>query len=503
MRHRMSHAGAARARAGRSVASGVVAAVIDAEGVVKRFGATTALDGATLQHRARRHRAGRRQRRRQDDAARDSCSASPGPTRARSRSSASTPSTPGPTCGPWSATPPSTTTCPATCAPSTSSPTSPRSTACPTATPSARASDALWQVGLGEERFRALGTMSTGQRQRVKLAAALAHDPHLLLLDEPTDGLDPVQRDDMLALIRRIGTEYGIDVVLSSHLLDEVERVCDGAVILGEGRVLAPGPARLRCGPRVGGWEVEVEAQHGGRSRPRSGRRRRPCGPRASACASRASTTADAIRDAVAAARARPRAAAAPPPLAGGRVPRGRRVRQPERRQPMSDARIFDRGYRPYDGPRLGPRRRGAEPREGHRAAGHGHKRPARAKVLPVAARSSPTCPPSCSSAWPPSSTTRRTRRNVIPTYGEYYGFIISALIVFAAFVAPEALCPDRRTGMLGLYLASPLTRDRYLAAKVAAVAGAAGGGHARAAAAHAGGVRAPGPRPRRSRRGC
>jgi ABC-2 type transport system ATP-binding protein len=121
-----------------------------------------------------------------------------------------------------------------------------------------RGSDALWHVGLGEERFRALGTMSTGQKQRVKLAAALAHDPHLLLLDEPTDGLDPVQRDDMLTLVRRIGTEYGIDVVLSSHLLDEVERVCDGAVILGEGRVLASGPLdSLRA--KVGGWQVEVE----------------------------------------------------------------------------------------------------------------------------------------------------------------------------------------------------------------------------------------------------
>jgi ABC-2 type transport system ATP-binding protein len=105
----------------------------------------------------------------------------------------------------------------------------------------ARASESLYHVGLGEERFRPLGTMSTGQRQRVKLAQAIVHDPRLVLLDEPTDGLDPVQRDDMLALIRRIGTDFGIDVVLSSHLLEEIERVCDHAVILGQGRVMASG----------------------------------------------------------------------------------------------------------------------------------------------------------------------------------------------------------------------------------------------------------------------
>jgi len=122
-----------------------------------------------------------------------------------------------------------------------------------------RASDMLWEVGLGEERFRPVGTMSTGQRQRVKLAGALAHDPDLLLLDEPTDGLDPVQRDDMLRLIRRIGSEFGLTVLLSSHLLDEVERICDAVVILGEGRLLTAGTLdELRAGAE--GYVVVVEA---------------------------------------------------------------------------------------------------------------------------------------------------------------------------------------------------------------------------------------------------
>ena len=105
-----------------------------------------------------------------------------------------------------------------------------------------RASDALWLVGLGEERFRALGSMSTGQRQRVKLAQAIAAAPRLIFLDEPTDGLDPVQREEMLALIRQISAEYAIDVVLSSHLLEEVERICDNVVALDAGRLVASGP---------------------------------------------------------------------------------------------------------------------------------------------------------------------------------------------------------------------------------------------------------------------
>jgi len=104
-----------------------------------------------------------------------------------------------------------------------------------------RGNDALWQVGLGEERFRPIGTMSTGQRQRVKLAGAIVHDPELVLLDEPTDGLDPLQRDDMLALIRRVGTEFAMDIVISSHHLEEAERICDAVVIIGGGAVVRAG----------------------------------------------------------------------------------------------------------------------------------------------------------------------------------------------------------------------------------------------------------------------
>jgi len=80
----------------------------------------------------------------------------------------------------------------------------------------------------------------------------LAHDPALVLLDEPTDGLDPVQRDDMLELIHRIGTEYGIDVVLSSHLLEEVERICDNVIILSDGRVVRSGSIAEMRGSRTG-----------------------------------------------------------------------------------------------------------------------------------------------------------------------------------------------------------------------------------------------------------
>jgi ABC-2 type transport system ATP-binding protein len=120
-----------------------------------------------------------------------------------------------------------------------------------------RASDSLYLVGLGEERFRALGTMSTGQRQRVKLAQAIAADPRLIVLDEPTDGLDPVQRDEMLNIIVQVNRNFGIDVMLSSHVLEEVERVCDHVVALSEGKLVAQG-SMVELAGASGGIEIEL-----------------------------------------------------------------------------------------------------------------------------------------------------------------------------------------------------------------------------------------------------
>ena len=101
-----------------------------------------------------------------------------------------------------------------------------------------RTADILRHVGLFEERYRPIGTYSTGMKQRVKLAQALVHDPRLLMLDEPTNGLDPAGRDEMLDLIRRIGHEFGISILMSSHLLGEIERACDHLVVIDAGRLM-------------------------------------------------------------------------------------------------------------------------------------------------------------------------------------------------------------------------------------------------------------------------
>jgi len=103
-----------------------------------------------------------------------------------------------------------------------------------------RASDILDLVGLDEARFHSIGEFSTGMRQRTKLAQAIVGDPELVLLDEPTAGLDPAGRDDMLALVARLGS-FGISVLMATHLLDDVQKVCDYVVMIDSGRLVVAG----------------------------------------------------------------------------------------------------------------------------------------------------------------------------------------------------------------------------------------------------------------------
>ena len=121
-----------------------------------------------------------------------------------------------------------------------------------------RTADILRHVGLYEERYRPIGGYSTGMKQRVKLAQALVHDPKVLLLDEPTNGLDPAGRDEMLALIERIGRDFGMTAIVASHLLGEIERVADWLVAIDAGRLLRTAPLASFT-QRTGQLLVETE----------------------------------------------------------------------------------------------------------------------------------------------------------------------------------------------------------------------------------------------------
>jgi ABC-2 type transport system ATP-binding protein len=124
-----------------------------------------------------------------------------------------------------------------------------------------RTADVLRHVGLAEERYRPIGGYSTGMKQRVKLAQALVHHPHLVFLDEPTNGLDPAARDDMLTLVRKIGSEFGIAVLVTSHLLGELERISDHVVVLDTGRLLQSS-ATTDFTHATGTLVIEVDGRH-------------------------------------------------------------------------------------------------------------------------------------------------------------------------------------------------------------------------------------------------
>ncbi len=122
-----------------------------------------------------------------------------------------------------------------------------------------RAHEVLYYVGLAEARYRKVETYSTGMKQRVKLAQALVHDPDLLLLDEPTNGLDPQGREEMLALIHDIATRRGMSLILCSHLLRDVERVCENVIVFNQGRVAKAGTIRELTGARLHVFDVRFK----------------------------------------------------------------------------------------------------------------------------------------------------------------------------------------------------------------------------------------------------
>ena len=228
-----------------------------------------------------------------------------------------------------------------------------------------RTAEVLRHVGLYEERYRQIGGYSTGMKQRVKLAQALAHDPKLLLLDEPTNGLDPTGRDEMLDLIKRTGTDFGISVVVASHLLGEIEQVCTFLLAIDAGHLLKAAPISTFT-QRTPVVAVEVEegadrltaALTSRGFKASAGRAVRSPGPGERGPLRRGS-------------RHRRRSWAAPgpgpagAPPARGHLPRARaRAGAGRRRCPMSAGNrlaasspagsIYDLGYRHYEGKRHG-----------------------------------------------------------------------------------------------------------------------------------------------------
>ena len=123
-----------------------------------------------------------------------------------------------------------------------------------------RAHEVLFYVGLGEARYRNVETYSTGMKQRIKLAQALVHDPDLLFLDEPTNGMDPKGRDEMLELVRDLAHNKGVNVIVSSHLLPDVEYTCDHVVVMDKGRVATQGPIAALKQPRGRVFELRVKS---------------------------------------------------------------------------------------------------------------------------------------------------------------------------------------------------------------------------------------------------
>ena len=337
-----------------------------------------------------------------------------------------------------------------------------------------RASEALRHVGLYEERYRQIGGYSTGMKQRVKLAQALVHDPDLLLLDEPTNGLDPAGRDAMLALIHRIGTEFGISVVVCSHLLGEVERICDSLVAIDGGRLLrADRIAAMTAGhatcsssrsPRAptswppGCAALGLPVQPGGPAAAGAARRRRR------------PTTRSSARSPIWTCRCTARPAPAP----------GRRaLRQPRRAAAHvieSDRRVIhDIGYQRYTGAAAGPRATlSARSTCTALRTAFGLGRSAKAKIFPWVVVGLVIVMAAIVAAIQSAIRAQIGPGRCIDVLAVPDHDVSLLVILFCAVVAPELVSRDLRGGVLPLYFSRPLTRSRLRAGQ------AGGAGHAR-----------------------
>ena len=334
----------------------------------------------------------------------------------------------------------------------------------PPSTARTRAADTLRHAGLFEERYRAIGGYSTGMKQRVKLCQALVHDPAFVFLDEPTAGLDPVGREEMLTLIRKTHREFGISVLLSSHLMADVERTCDRIIVMQGGHLVHSG--------EVGQFTRETEtvfievdtnrealvgALRAARRRgDRGGRRAHDRGAGRIGLRPRARRA------------GRGRGAAAPH---GAAPPRAHRaVRAGDR---MTGGTVFDIGYQSYTGAREGRGRAlRAVFKDGVRIA-LGLGRGARAKILPwffigVLSAIALVMAMIAGAASKMVGEAHAEQLN-LPSHSDFYGIASIILFVFGALVAPELLCRDRREGVIQLYLVRPLTGSDYIIARWAA----------------------------------
>ena len=369
-----------------------------------------------------------------------------------------------------------------------------------------RTAEVLRHVGLYEERYRAIGGYSTGMKQRVKLAQALVHGPRLLLLDEPTNGLDPAGRDEMLALVRRTGTEFGIAVIVASHLLGEIERTCDFLVAIDAGRLLRAAPLGSFT-ERTGVLAVEVEDGADALAGALVGRGLQAVADgRTVLLAVAEEGQYDIVRDSIAdlglaLVRLEQRrqsledlfrddVPATPPrlhrqglPVSPGRRRRAGSVVSGPPAQPARQASgassgpggsIYDLGYQAYDGPRLGRRSAVLALFAQTVRSCFGIGRGGRAKIAPLVLAGLAILPAVLAVGFAALASQAGAAGGELGdaspiTYASYHGIVGILIMLFCAAQAPELFGRDQRYGVLPLYFSRVLTRPDYALAKLAA----------------------------------